>query len=253
MEKKSNTKLSTRLLIAIVSISVVGLLLAFVAINIFVRQTIYNNIMAATHAEMSTYATQINNIFVNNTYIMNSFISATESMGRENLPAIARRFEEEYNFISLPAAGFTVDSAFVSTGAWIPDPATWVLEERPWFVDGLAAGGEVAFTAPYVSAVPPNPLILSIVRHRPQFEGGAVFAIDITLDNVIALLNTYSVPGNGYLFLLDNENNIIFHPDPVMSASATGLRNISEFPNYSPILPLLDVDYGITTFTNSNG
>ncbi|MCL2016716.1 MAG: methyl-accepting chemotaxis protein [Defluviitaleaceae bacterium] len=253
MEKRSGLKLHTKLVLAIVAISLAGLAIAFVVVNTFIRQTIHTNIMNATYGEMSTYAVQINGIFVNNQYVLNGFVAAVESTGREHLPEIARRFEEEYDFISLPAAGFVADGAFVSTGEWEPDLDIWTLEERPWFVEAIEAGGEVVFIAPYVSYMPPNPLILSVVRYRPQFEGGTVFVIDVTLDNMMILLNTYNVPGGGYLFLLDNEYNIIFHPDAELAASPDGLRNIAEFPNYSPILPLLGQDYGLTSFTAADG
>lgn len=90
--------------------------------------------------------------------------------------------------------------------------------ERPWYEDAVNQAGEVIWTAPYID-VESEELIVTVAKsispnNSDQILG--VQAIDLSLDGMVALLETSDVGYNGDLALVDNEGVIIAHTDSTL-------------------------------------
>ena len=250
---KVNMKLSTKLMLSIIIGSIISLIIFFIVANTFIRSIVYNNVIDAAQSNMTVYANELDEWFISSGYILNSMAVSFQRAGREHVQNIASGFRQEYPFLKMAFIGYGTDGTIDSDTDWQPGPG-WVLRERPWFRDGVAAGGHVVFTAPYVSDAPPYSLVVSAARHLPDFYD-AVVGIDINLDDIVGLLTSYHVPGGGYLFLLDPGGYIVSHPDSAIAPNIRdGLRNISGFAAYNNAYrEIAHLDYGVTTFTAPGG
>ncbi|MCL2398551.1 MAG: methyl-accepting chemotaxis protein [Defluviitaleaceae bacterium] len=251
-------KLLTKLVLSIFITSVVGLTIAFLVFNTFVRNAVHNNIIESTQHNMTIYANELDSWFVNSLYITDSMAAAMSSFNREYMHYIAVNFVNEYPFLEMAYAGFGIDGTFDS--CTIRETSVgWILQDRPWYQQAVAARGRAVFTGPYVSAAYPHNLVVSIVRHMPNWYG-AVIGVDINMADITSMLAGFDVPGGGYLIVLDESGYIVHHPHSnfapyVDSADPRDsyLRNISEFQVYAPLNDIIHIDRGFTSFTNFAG
>lgn len=91
-------------------------------------------------------------------------------------------------------------------------PAEWHLLKRPWYVD-TKAKGSTFYTAPYADASTGN-LVVSVAQ--PVVRDGKTLgatAIDISINEITAMVNSYKIGKKGYLVLLDAEGIVLSHPD----------------------------------------
>ncbi|WP_280771074.1 methyl-accepting chemotaxis protein [Salipaludibacillus daqingensis] len=87
--------------------------------------------------------------------------------------------------------------------------------ERPWYEDALEQEGEVIWTAPYID-VDTEELVITVAQSVVSNNGNQVLgvqAIDISLDEMVSLLESTEVGYNGDLALVDSEGLIIAHTD----------------------------------------
>ncbi|MCL1863801.1 MAG: SpoIIE family protein phosphatase [Defluviitaleaceae bacterium] len=243
-------KLSTRLVMSIIATSVIGLLVAFIVVNSFVRNAVLDNILESVQNNMTVYASELDSWFVNNLIVTDTMAITMSALDREHVHYIALNVYEQFDFVAMAYVGFGVDDTFDSCSIrYVYD---WVLQERPWFIQGRAAGGETVFTNAYVNWLYPFDLVISVVRHMPDWYD-AVVAVDFILSDIADVLADVEVPGDGYVFILDNRGYIANHPNPDFAPTATYLRNFRDFPIYAPLAHIIDTSCGITTFINYNG
>ena len=244
-------RLSIKLGLSIVITSVVGLTIAFFVINTFVRDAVHYNIIESTQHHMTIHANELDSWFVNNLYITNSMALAMSSLDREHVHDIALGIREEFPIIEIAFVGFGVDGEFDSCSIRGASPG-WILHERPWYLQAVAAGGQAVFTNPYVTFTYPHNLVISIVRYMPDWYG-AVVGVDFVLDDISDIAGAVDVPGGGYIFILDDLGYIVNHPNPQFAPTDSYLRNISQFPIYDPLSDIIHVNGGLTTFHDFNG
>lgn len=77
-------------------------------------------------------------------------------------------------------------------------PADFDPRGRPWYEDAVASQGEVIWTDPYVD-IDTEELIITVARtiETPQGNLGGVQGIDLSLNEMVAILNKADVPFNG--------------------------------------------------------
>ena len=243
-------KLITKLAVSIVVTSVVGLIIALIVVNTFVRSAVNDNIIESIQYNMTVHANELDAWFVNSLYLTNTMALSMSALGREHVHYIARNIYEEFPFVEMAYVGFGIDGDFDSCSFRGVSPG-WILHERPWYLQAVAAGGEAVFTEAYASYLYPYDLVISVVRHMPDWYG-AVVGIDFVLSDIADIVAAAEVPGGGYLFILDEHGYIVNHPNPDLAPTAGELRNIRDFPIYMPLSDILHVG-GMTTFADHNG
>ena len=152
--------------------------------------------------------------------------------------------------------GFS-DGRYHISSDWVP-PYWWVPYERPWYLLAMANSGSAAFIPPYVDAMSGN-LVITIARHVGRIDGvDAVFAIDIPITNMLALVwDAVTIPGS-YAFLVDQNGRIIVHthdtniaPDIVNNAIVA--TYVHEVSHYRQFLDAYQRGYDILRVTDYSG
>jgi len=134
--------------------------------------------------------------------------------------------------------GFS-DGRYHISSDWEP-PYWWFPQERPWFLLAMQHSGSAAFIPPYIDAMTGN-LVITIGRHVGMIDGAdAVFAIDVSIMEMLDLVwDAVTIPGS-YAFLVDQNGRIIVHthdenlaPDVINNALvATYARDVSHYSQY---------------------
>ncbi|WP_084287817.1 methyl-accepting chemotaxis protein [Paucisalibacillus globulus] len=86
------------------------------------------------------------------------------------------------------------------------------IKSRPWYEPAIEEE-DVYITDPYMDEVF-GKMILSLMK--PIKEGGntvGIVAIDIFLDDLPGIMQSYKIGENGYSFLLSNDGTVLYHPD----------------------------------------
>ncbi|HAT32994.1 MAG TPA: hypothetical protein DCW29_19760 [Janthinobacterium sp.] len=115
--------------------------------------------------------------------------------------------------------GFADKRLFTSQERKLPpnfDPTV-----RPWYVKAAQAGAPV-ITAPYADASSGKLVVTFADPVGPKGATTAVAGADISLNVVVANVNSLKPTPNSYAFLFDNVGTIIAHPDPALTLKPVG-------------------------------
>ncbi|ATC97238.1 methyl-accepting chemotaxis protein [Pseudoalteromonas tunicata] len=106
----------------------------------------------------------------------------------------------------------TTQGQFILDDPSIKLPADFDARQRPWY-QLVANQRNTAFTAPYID-VTTNDLIISAVV--PTFKNNQFVGVaggDIALNTITKIVNNVDFLGFGYAFLVNDQNNILIHPN----------------------------------------
>ncbi len=104
----------------------------------------------------------------------------------------------------------TPDNTLIESSGYIP-PADFDVTSREWYKAAMNSD-EVCVSEPYIDVVTNTPVISlskSIERNGKKI---AVLGMDISMDSALESIKNGSSSNNLYLFLLDKNMNIIYHP-----------------------------------------
>ena len=253
--ERSALRLSHKLILGMTLFSVLGLVVAFVIVNVFVRNEVYNNIIASAQNNMIIYATELDGWFQNSLHVLDSMAVVLETVNEEQMRELSVPFVNAHDYIIMGFIGIGDENRAISgflPEDWTP-PAGFYVHLRPWYVAAMENRGRSAFTEPYVSGAYPYAIVISAGRYLPNLAGNAVVGIDIVLNDVMELLDSYNVPEGGYLFLLSPEGNIVSHPHENFAPTPAGMRNINQFPEYAVLEQLAGASFGRERFRNPYG
>jgi methyl-accepting chemotaxis protein len=123
------------------------------------------------------------------------------------------------------------DGNAVFGGGSQPGPE-WVVYERPWYTEAAKNPGEIVVSTPYIDAIT-NRLCISISSTiAPTNADRGVTSVDIMMDTLSDYLKQVSSLKNTYTYLVDNEGNILDHPNPTFAPDAQGrFKNIKTIDN----------------------
>ncbi|MGM0481576.1 MAG: methyl-accepting chemotaxis protein [Pseudomonadota bacterium] len=105
-----------------------------------------------------------------------------------------------------------VDGTFILDDTSIELPADYDARSRPWYQLALSED-RATYTKPYID-VTTNELTISAVI--PMKQNGRLLGVaggDMMLDTISAIVNDIDFMGLGYAFLVDQEGDILSHPD----------------------------------------
>lgn len=93
---------------------------------------------------------------------------------------------------------------------WTPDDPSWVMKERPWYVEGLKAD-EVTFGETYLDGMTGS--YIASVYTNLKNSAGKVFGVisaDIPIDNIASITLGRTLFENGYVYIVDGYSGMIF-------------------------------------------
>ena len=247
MRKKM--KLITKLTIGVAAVSVIGLLVLFVIIDMFISGQIEEEIRNGFYNRNIIMANEVD-------YWLRYFANLAGGMGiavdelpKESMYSVTASFQKLNDYIVLAFVGFPDGYAIASHG--LPPEPGWYSFERPWFIDAMASSGEIVISTPYWSTTEQK-WVTSASRFLPNVYGtGAVAAVLITLDSLFYIISGFEVEGGGYVFLITNDGNIISHPHNYSPTDR--LLNIGDSSTYADVLPQILAGEDFIPFTSSGG
>ena len=98
--------LSQKLTLKVTLLSLLGLVIAFFVVNTFVRNELYNNIIASSQNNMIIYATELNSWFTNSLRVLDTMAAAFEHFGDEHIRNLSLPFANAHDHISIVFVGF---------------------------------------------------------------------------------------------------------------------------------------------------
>ncbi|MBR1741209.1 MAG: response regulator, partial [Lachnospiraceae bacterium] len=118
------------------------------------------------------------------------------------------QFDENYTGIYGYIQGTYLDGI-----GWEP-PEGYKPTERDWYISAKAANGETTIVAPYVDAQT-NSVIISISKLLKN--GTDVLSLDLTMNQIQAVMQKVQLKDKGYGFVLDQDGMIVAHHDVEMN------------------------------------
>ncbi len=139
------------------------------------------------------------------------------------------------------------EHAIIMNNGWVPEP-DYKVEERQWYIDTVHSSDGYSISAPYYDA---QTGLYCITFSRTVYSGDGefvgVFAIDCYIDKLIDILAD-SYNAEGYAFLVDQDGNILNHPDEGHQMTVDHVVNIedteyAEAYHRGSIMIMVDYDY----------
>ena len=252
-------RFTTKLAIGIMALSVFGLVTIYIIVNTVVHNIISDNVINIAQREQAIYASDIEAWFdAANQNLENMVITLSAMTTDQDYLPVIEGFVKAYDYIGNIFIGYTSGETINATG-WIPED-DWSLFDRPWYYAALAAGeGEIARINPFWSYSGEH-IAIAVSTFLPKLnETGAVVGFSITLEAVLDRVSRYSVIGDGYQILIDEDGIVIVHPRPYYSLGPEAtVINIRDINNGNYIMDTIesgehfsqinDTDLGVSYF-----
>ncbi|WP_419960643.1 methyl-accepting chemotaxis protein [Psychrobacillus sp. BM2] len=218
-----STKVAFALFIAIIIVfSITGFL-----INSYTKSILVQSVEENVSTKSDAIADQVNNMFAEKGTIvrqiatnqeilkyLNTAGSRDEATTNSYYDGVLKSLDETVktdDTIAMAWIASNKSNFLVGSNNVVSDPS-FDIKGRPWYEQALEED-DIYFTEPYMDEVF-GKMILSAMK--PIKEGGntiGIVAIDIFLDELPQLMQSYKMGENGYSFLLSNDGTILYHPN----------------------------------------
>ncbi|MCL2014764.1 MAG: methyl-accepting chemotaxis protein [Defluviitaleaceae bacterium] len=234
LEVKRTLKLSTKLLIGIVSMLVLGLVAMYIIVNTFVSDFVYQDIFAKVDHDVTLAAADMNNwTNINNTLLSHMWAAYRATGGYESVILMAEHMLAEAPHLLDAYIGFADGDLWIVRDIELPDD--FDPRERPWYIAAMAAGVGVHTTVmPYMSITGEFGSTTSLLQVSPTDGTEIVFGVDFLLDELLQMVSMSSILG-GYAFLIHQDGTIITHPNANLHPTGITSVNMNNLADYPPI------------------
>ncbi|WP_219835468.1 sensor histidine kinase [Paenibacillus sp. R14(2021)] len=192
----------------------------------------------------------------------NSFISAEERRPYE------KRISDLFQAILYTRKDIANIMVFGYNGRFVSDRRITALnpnaklQEQPWYVDARSAGGKSIISAPHVQNIIQNEYrwVVSLSRELKSTDGitaEGVFLVDLNLSVINDLASNINLGKRGYVFIVDQKGNIVYHPQqqlinsnlrteliPQVTAARSGTSFIAGGDEGKRIYSIQDTSFG---------
>ncbi|MCL2015034.1 MAG: methyl-accepting chemotaxis protein [Defluviitaleaceae bacterium] len=236
MDKMKKLKLSSKLLVGVILFAIFGLVGLYLTSNAIMRAIITTPLNRGFERTNISNAAFIGE-WLNTIAIINSGLGISlQNISADYAQNVVTGFGSSHESIVLAFAANEDGALFTSEPVHIPDG--FVIAERPWYAGAVAAAGAIYFSAPYLSAAD-NSIVISISQFYADILGSpGVVGMDITLNELVSIVQTLERPDEGYIMLLDPNGVIISHPD-IDPLTATELMFITDWQRYDGLFEQL--------------
>lgn len=179
--------------------------------------------------EAMQYEEQINGWFVQNIQIVDTIRMTIESMDVNDTSAILNYLQtatKEYVDTTDIYMGFE-DKSFIDGSGWIPDPG-YDCTQRSWYIDAVNAD-KIIVGEPYFDLVTDSMVVSVASPVKINGKTVGVVSMDLSLKVLLQSLQSIKSEDTGiYLFLLDQSENFVVHPNEEFLPSENTIVNASE-------------------------
>lgn len=107
------------------------------------------------------------------------------------------------------------------------------LQEQSWYQTAMSEGGKSVISAPHVQNIIQNEYrwVVSLSRELKSTDGitaEGIFLVDLNLSIINDICNNINLGKKGYLFIVDNNGNIVYHPQQELIQSKLRTERISD-------------------------
>jgi two-component system sensor histidine kinase YesM len=107
------------------------------------------------------------------------------------------------------------------------------LQEQPWYQTAKSEGGKSVISAPHVQNIIQNEYrwVVSLSRELKSTDGitaEGIFLVDLNLSIINDICNNINLGKKGYLFIVDNQGNIVYHPQQELIQGKLRTERISD-------------------------
>ncbi|WNS43668.1 methyl-accepting chemotaxis protein [Paenibacillus sp. MMS20-IR301] len=143
-------------------------------------------------------------------------VSAADLTGNPaKLRNLIDKFKLEHPEVDIVALGNDQGQYMFSPDSQLADYDPRV---RDWYIDALKAPDKTSVINPIFSKVT-NSYILPVSRAFP--DGKGAITISISMNELMELTKNVSLGNSGYVYILDSNNKVIYHPSMEIAAAAT--------------------------------
>ena len=218
-----STKVAFALFLAIIIVfSITGFL-----INSYTKSILVQSVEENVSTKSDAIADQVNNMFAEKGTIvkqiatnqeilkyLNTAESRDEATTNSYYDGVLKSLDEIVKIddtIAMAWIASNKSNFLVGSNNVVSDP-NFDIKSRPWYEHALEEG-DIYFTEPYMDEVF-GKMILSAMKPIKEGENTVgIVAIDIFLDELPQLMQSYKMGENGYSFLLSNDGTILYHPN----------------------------------------
>ena len=246
---KRKLSLSGKLILGILTLSVLGLVGMFLIVNMVLHGIIYESALGIAERDKLIYAREIDEWFMEAVQTVRSMATALKALPSvDYFPYVAEQFVADYDFVENVFIGFA-DGSVINGIRWRPDIDEdvgseldgigwgpweyWSSTDRPWYLlVENATPYEVKITSPYLSMSTGN-VTAAMAMWVPGLQNvGASVGFSVSIEEAVSLTQQLPVAANGYLMIIGADNEIIFHPHTDFELARDGdWRSLSELPN----------------------
>lgn len=212
MKKKNRAKISLQTKMTLVMLPVV--LLVFTLTFVFTYFNTKDILDENASQQMTLLASSVNNEMAaelgNVVGVMENVKTSMERSCETNEELEAYLFSIADAYTDVIPAGIycgLTDGTYLDK-MWTPDE-DWVMEERPWYVDGLEKE-EVSFGEMYLDANTNQNIISVYTNLKRNEEVVGVLCADVQLDSLESILKNKKVFEEGYIYAIDKTSGFIF-------------------------------------------
>ena len=122
---------------------------------------------------------------------------------------------------------FDESGGFFDGGGWSPtDGDGYDPKERFWYTAAMVAEDKVAITSPYIDA-DSQELVIAYARRLFDSTGSpiGIICIDVKIEYIRDLVIATRITPNSYGFMVDDNNNVIIHPNNEIQGEVLGDYN----------------------------
>ena len=130
-------------------------------------------------------------------------------------------------------AAVSKNGRFIVNDGWEPLSDFVHIEDKEWYQETLSSESGQVITSSHVQNVIPSSyewvitLSRAMVNHQTNEREG-VFFVDLNFEAISDLCNNYQLGSRGYIFILDDQGNIIYHPRQQLIHGGLLTENIDE-------------------------
>ena len=149
-----------------------------------------------------------------------------ETWDNEELLAYMKSLTKENPHFSSIYFG-TKDNVMINGSGWVP-PKTFDLRTRPWYIKAVSEH-KLIFSEAFLNASK-DKIIITIAKpvYNSDNQLLGVISGDVSIKDILSIVEDKKVMGQGYSFLVDGKGNILAHPQYEYSPEVP-LKNISDF------------------------
>ncbi len=141
---------------------------------------------------------------------------------------------------------------FLNGSGWIPS-ADFNGLTRAWYTDAVAAKGAVCYSEPYVDANTGD-LVVAVSKYFNANGWEGIAAVDIFVSTLLADIDKLVLESGeegAYLFVTNESNSLIYHPNPKFRSTTEKIIKLDDLGIDYAKAAVEDEDGGITDYNNT--